>query len=279
MSISCSDYKKYGKVRGTLLSMDLLPEVTPIRKFVVIDSIEKWKAIEDDWQGFSLQRVDGPLDAEKPTSAKYGTSGRPEDIPRLLEMAKKDCPEYVLLLMKTKKESVYRYDNDGGFNVLFDFNRRNEVVIELVGRGFDGHELTSGVAVHEQYVIPWGELWSLEEITEPSRRIERMAELLSGGHNTYTVSPEEYTKQREERFRYLAAKCGYDPKIVESKLPTAYQLLDRKLVYDLIEKVVLELYRKSIRLFREGLLFFGVQGNFADGEVQPWEIFIPNRWA
>lgn len=156
MSISCSDYKKYGKVRGTSLSMDLLPEVTPICDYVVIDSIEEWKAIEANWQGFSLQRIDGPFDAKKPTSAKYGTSGRPEDIPRLLEMAKKDCPEYVLLLMKTKEASVYRYDNDGGFNVLFDFNRRNEVVIELVGRGFDGHELTSGAAMHEQYVIPWG---------------------------------------------------------------------------------------------------------------------------
>lgn len=279
MSISCSDYKKYGKLRGTLLSMDLLPEVTPICDYVVIDSIKEWKAIEANWQGFSLQRIDGPLDAKKPTSAKYGTSGRPEDIPRLLEMAKKDCPEYVLLLMKTKEASVYRYDNDGGFNVLFDFNRRNEVVIELVGRGFDGHELTSGTAMHEQYVIPWGELLSLEEITEHSLRIARMTELLSGGHNTYTVSPEEYAKQREERFRYLAASCGYDPEIVEGKLPTTYQLLDRKLVYDLIEKVVLELYRKSIRLFLEGLLYFGVQGNFANGKVQPWEIFIPDRWA
>lgn len=278
MSISCSDYKKYGKVRGTSLSMDLLPEVTPICDYVVIDSIEEWKAIEANWQGFSLQRIDGPLDAKKPTSAKYGTSGRPEDIPRLLEMAKKDCPEYVLLLMKTKEASVYRYDNDGGFNVLFDFNRRHEVVIELVGRGFDGHELTSGAAMHEQYVIPWGELLSLEEITEHSLRIERMTELLSG-HNTCTVSPEKYAKQREERFRYLAERCGYDPEIVESKLPTTYQLLDRKLVYDLIEKVVLELYRKSIRLFLEGLLYFGVQGNFANDKVQPWEIFIPNRWA
>ena len=279
MSISCPDYKKYGKLRGLLLLLSLLPDVAPISKYTIIRSIEDWEAIKDDWQGFSLQRIDWPLDAEKPTSAKYGTSGRPEDIPRLLEMAKNDCPECILLLMKTKKESVYRYDNDGGFNVLFDLGPRGGVVIELAGRGFDGHELTSGVAVHEQYVIPWGELLSLEEITERSLRIARMTELLSGGHNTYTVSPEEYTKQREERFRYLAASCGYDPEIVEGKLPTTYQLLDRKLVYDLIEKVVLELYRKSIRLFHEGLLFFGVQGNFVNGEVQPWEIFIPNRWA
>ena len=279
MSISCSDYKKYGKVRGTSLSMDLLPEVTPICDYVVIDSIEEWKAIEANWQGFSLQRIDGPLDAKKPTSAKYGTSGRPEDIPRLLEMAKKDCPEYVLLLMKTKEKSVYRYDNDGGFNVLFDLDPRGGVVIELVGRGFDGHELTSGVAVHERYVISWDGLSSLEKTMGCNPRdIKKMADRLSK-YNTYTVSPEEYAKQREERFSYLAERCGYDPEIVESKLPTTYQLLDRGLVYDLIEKVVLELYRKSIRLFREGLLFFGVQGNFANDEVQPWEIFVPNRWA
>ncbi|MBR2544053.1 hypothetical protein IKF04_02000 [Candidatus Saccharibacteria bacterium] len=279
MSISCPDYKKYGKLRGLLLLLSLLPDVAPISKYTIIRSIEDWEAIKYDWQGFSLQRIDGPLDAEKPTSAKYGTSGRPEDIPRLLEMAKKDCPEYVLLLMKTKEESVYRYDNDGGFNVLFDFNRRNGVVIELVGRGFDGHELTSGVAVHERYVIPWEGLSSLKETMERNPRdVKEMAKLLSG-YNTYTVSPEEYAKQREERFRYLTAGCGYDPEIVEGKLPTTYQLLDRKLVYDLIEKVVLELYRKSIRLFHEGLLYFGVQGNFANGKVQPWEVFIPERWA
>jgi hypothetical protein len=110
------------------------------------------------------------------------------------------------------------------------------------------------------------------------RDIKEMTKLLSG-YNTYAVSPEEYAKQREERSSYLAARCGYDPEIVENKLPTTYQPLDRELVYDLIEKVVLELYRKSIRLFYEDLLFFGVQGNFANGEVQPWEIFIPDRWA
>lgn len=279
MSISCSDYKKYGKLRGLLLLLSLLPDVAPISEYIIIRSIEDWEAIKDDWQGFILQRVDWPLDAEKPTSAKYGTSGRPEDIPRLLEMAKKDCPECVLLLMKTKKESVYRYNNDGGFNVLFDLDPRGGVVIELVGRGFDGHELTSGAAVHEQYVIPWKGLSSLEKTMECNPRdIKEMTKLLSG-YNTYAVSPEEYAKQREERSSYLAARCGYDPEIVEGKLPTTYQPLDRELVYDLIEKVVLELYRKSIRLFHEDLLFFGVQGNFANDEVQPWEIFVPNRWA
>ena len=97
MSISCSGYERYGKARGTLLSMELLPEVTPISKCTIVRSIRDWEAIEDDWQGFSLQRVDGPLDAEKPTSAKYGTSGRPEDIPRLLEMAKKRLPRIRLI--------------------------------------------------------------------------------------------------------------------------------------------------------------------------------------
>ena len=35
------------------------------------------------------------------------------------------------------------YD-DEGFNVLF--NMGNNVIIELVGKGFDGHEVTQGLA-------------------------------------------------------------------------------------------------------------------------------------
>ena len=62
-------------------------------------------------------------------------------------------PNGVVLCMKAKEKGVHRYENDGAFNILF--NMGQSIIIELVGKGFDGHELTQGLALHEYYIIPW----------------------------------------------------------------------------------------------------------------------------
>lgn len=258
------DPMKYGKARGTALLNKYLPEVTPIESMNIIASLEDWEGVKEKYSGFAFQRVDWPIDTPKP-NAIYGTNGRPEDIPGLLEAAKKDCSESVVLLMKTKKESVYRYDYDGGFNVLFVPGK--EIVIELVGKAFDGHELTYGLATHERYTVPWGEV-----LFATSKNI-----FLYGGR---VVEEQDYAKQRAERVSYLTKDCSYDLSLVEERVPMSYRALDKSLIDDLLDRIVVELYGKTEELLREaGLEVFCVQGNFVNGEVQPWEIFVPKRWA
>lgn len=258
-----TDPMKYGKARGIMLLNKFLPDVTPVANMDIISSLEDWEALKEKYSGFAFQRVDWPIGTPKP-KVVYGTNGKPDNIPHLIKKAKQDCPESVVLLMKTKKDSVYRYDYDGGFNVLFDPNK--EVIIELVGKAFDGHELTYGLATHERYVIPWS-----ETLFVTSKNI--------ASYRKYVVAPEEYAKQRAERIDYLINDCAYDSYTVNKRVPKTYQSLSGYLIDDLIDRIVFELYSKKDELKQLGLAKYCVQGNFVNGEVQPWEIFVPNRWA
>lgn len=254
----------YGKARGAYLLKRWLPDIAPFTEIDIIDSIEEWEAVKDKYGGFAFQRVDWPINAEKP-STYYGTNGRPEDVPGLIERAKADSPEAVILLMVPKSRR-YRYEYDGGFTVLFDLSK-GEVVIEVVGKAFDGHELTQGLAVHESYAIPWSEIVQTESKKELALFIRK------------TVAPEEYAEQRKERVRYLIDDCHYDADIVEKSVPIKYEPPYNSLFDELLDKIVFKLHQEEENLVRNGLTYFCVQGNFVDREVQPWEIFVPDRWA
>ena len=126
--------------------------------------------------------------------------------------------------------------------------------------------MTYGLATHERYVIPWSETLF---ITSKNIALYRK----------YIVAPEEYAKQRTERIDYLINDCAYDSNIVNKRVPKTYQSLSGYLIDDLMDRIVFELYSKKDELKQLGLAKYCVQGNFVNGEVQPWEIFVPNRWA
>ena len=258
------DPMKYGKARGASLLKKYLPRVTPFSELDLISTPDEWNAVKGKYGGFAFQRVDWPLEAKKPKTF-YGTSGRPEDIPDLLARAQADSPDAAILLLLTKDgKKRYRYEYDGGFNVLFALGR--EIVIELVGKGFDGHELTYGLAVHESYTIPWDLIpWVTSKNKLP---------------NNVVWAQTWYPAQRKERIRYLVEDCGYNAELVEKSVPTELRSLDDSLFCDLLDNIVMEFYpySKEAALRRDGLELFCVQGNFVDGKIQPWEIFDPRRW-
>lgn len=168
--------------------------------------------------------------------------------------------------MATKEQAVHRYENDGGFNFLF--NMGENIIIELVGKGFDGHELTQGLAIHERYQIPWDEVLFMKD------RTDLLKSVVVG---KACVTKNSYAKQREERVKFLRDICHYDIDKIEEHVPQQYKLVDNNIITRILDDVVFELMKKQSSLRQDGLKRFGVQGNLLHGRVQPWEIFRAER--
>ena len=168
--------------------------------------------------------------------------------------------------MATKEQAVHRYENDGGFNILF--NMGENIIIELVGKGFDGHELTQGLAVHERYQIPWDEILFMRD---------RIDLLKSPIVEKARVTPDCYARQRKERVKFLKDICHYDIDKIEEHVPQQYKLINNDIIKGILDDVVFELMKKQSSLRQDGLNRFAVQGNLLHGRAQPWEIFRAER--
>ena len=256
----------YSKARGIILLDKYLPDISPFKDICIVESLEKWEDIKHGYGEFAIQRVDLPIGSAK-HNAVSGASGLTKDVPELIKCVKSLSEDGIVLVMNTKSPCCFRYQNDGGFNVLFSVG--NRIIIELVGKGFDGHELTQGIACHERYTLEWNEAYFRKDRND----------LIRGKDQTYLVGKEEYVVQRKERIEFLVNDCHYDKRIVEENVPLEYREFKNELVGELLDKIILKMLENKSSFNKNGLWNFCVQGNFVNGTVQPWEFFIPERWA
>ena len=259
------DLMKYGKAKGVVLLQKYLPKLYPFKSVDIVSTIDEWNAVKEKYGDFITHRVDMPI-GDPRKNVVQGTSGFSDSIPGLIKKVNKQSPNGVVLLTETKELPVKRYENDGGFNVLF--NLGENVIIELVGKGFDAHELTQGLAMHERYKIPWNEILFMRD---------RIDLLKNPTVEKARVSPEHYTKQRNERVKFLKDICGYDIDKIEEHVPHQYKLINNAIIKGILDDVVLELMKKQSSLQQDGLKRFGIQGNLVRNQIQPWEIFRAER--
>lgn len=254
---------KYGKAKGIVLIRKYLPKLNEFNGIKIIKSIEEWEQIKDSLPDRVTTRTDTVIGDTRQVRID-GASGKIEEIPSVITQIKSQNPDGVLLLLDTKSQTIPRYENDGGFNIGFNMNE--SVVIELVGKGFDGREITREKAVHERYVIPWNDVLFMRNKTDlmKSRDVSK-----------YIISDEQYKQTRQERINFLSDK--EDKQEVESLIPTTYTESNDELIKNILDQIVFELYSRKNDLARDGLRNFNVQGNIVDGRLIPWEIFRPER--
>lgn len=260
------DPMKYGKAKGIVLLQKYLPKLSPFRSIDIVSNIDEWNTIKDKFGDFVPNRVDYPIGDPK-KNAIAGTNGLTNGMPELIKKVNDQSSNGVVLILPTKEDVKVppRYEDDGGFIVLF--NMGNSVIIELVGKGFDGHEVSQGFANHERYQIPWNEVLFMRN---------RKDMMKSQTVQKSFVTPENYEKQRKERIKFLH-DAGYDLEKIEEKVPKEYTLIPDETIERLLDDVILELMKKREMILQDGLTRFGVQGNIIDGKIQPWEIFRAER--
>lgn len=254
----------YGKAKGIILLNKYLPQLYPYKKITIISSIDEWNQIKDKVPDRIMSRTDTKIGDTKNVRIS-GTSGKKEDIPKELEEIKRQNPDGVLLLLNMKTPVIPRYEEDGGFNVAFNINEN--VIIELVGKGFDGRELTREKAVHERYVIPWNEVLFIRD---------KYDMLKSKTISKYIVDDKEYKRTREDRIEFLKEMEG-DTEAIYSNVPEQYKAIDEEIIRSILNDVIFELCKRKSELLRDGLRTCNIQGNIVDGKVVPIEIFRPER--
>lgn len=262
----------YGKAQGMLLVGEYLPKLNPFQSIDIIRTLEEWESVKSKYGQAMIHRIDYPIGRSKAKrNAVEGTNGFAESIPELISSVQKQGDNGVVLLAQTTIPSPPRYLCLGGFNILFRLGE--EIIIELVGRAFDGHELTQGIACHERYCLGWNDAPFIMSRSGMARR----------GALQYLVSPAEYQSQREARIKFLTQSCHYAPDEVERHVPELLVWLDDATIKVLIEDIVLCLRGQQLALRSKNLTVFGVQGNIVEingrVQLQPWEIFRPERWT
>ena len=135
------------------------------------------------------------------------------------------------------------------------------LLIDYLGKGWDGSYLSHGSAVHECYTIPWNQIWEFK----PTKR-----EL----YRDYLVSAEEYTRQRNIRIKDLIQK-GIKPEIAKSAIPIEYRGISNSTLEQINDNIILRMYLKADKLkrYKEYITIVQVE----NGRIVVPEIILPER--
>lgn len=222
---------RYAKASGILLLDKYLPELNPWEDLEIIQNIDEWNLAKGKYPDLLMCRTDNLL-GDKPVRIR-GTNGKKEEVAEAMDQIKKQNKDAVMLILKNKYPDIPRYKNNGGFTVAFDLYQN--IILELVGRGFDGSEITREKAVHERYIIPWSE----------ALFIKSKKDLIKNSITTnYTVSEEEYQKNREERINTLKLLKEKQSE-VETSIPIKYMQVDETIIENILDSIIFPLYCKS----------------------------------
>lgn len=271
----------YGKASGMLLAQKFFPQYFPFYDPCLIKTMSDWEAVSERYGEFMIHRVDYPLGQSR-KNAVISTTGYAQSVSQLIQQVRAQGPEGAVLIWRSRREPIPRYQSLGGFNISFSVGR--EICLELVGFGFDGSDLTRGAAVHERYVVPWS-AW--KEHRQPHHRIYSREFLRRYSQKSLDVGRddmlEKYLASRSDRIEMLVNNCHYCPSVVRDMLPTMYiracNIMIEKLLYVVIDPLV----ARPAVLWHAGLTEFSVQGNIpyrsnVGWAIEVWEIFQPRRW-
>lgn len=258
------DPMMYGRAKGTILVQKYLSNINPFIRVDLIYDIATWDKLKDNYDACSRIRPDS-LIGDKPVRLE-GSDGMLSSVPNMINEMKSINPNSVLLITKTKNEQIPRYEDDGGFTILFDIYKN--IIIEFVGKGFDGRELTHGKSVHESYIIPWSEILNINDKNDlnSNKNIKK-----------YITNQKDYLISRKERIDFLIKRCKYDKNVLNKKIPKKYVQINQNIVKQVLEDVVKVLYLQRRKLLDENLNNFCVQGNIINGKLEPWELFTIDR--
>ncbi len=255
---------RYKKCKGIALVNKYLPQLTPLNKMYVINSLEDWEKVENE---FPLEMMTVRCDCPRGINGKL-PNGQTFDRNRVkgyIEEVKSAVPDAVIILEDMKKGSNERIHAQGGVNL--DVKIGDYIYIDYVGPSFDCRELCTGKAVHESWNIPWDEVPFMKESS-----IKR--------YKTFEINQREYIETAKERMLFLIKAFPDRKDEILETMPKRYNGINRQIFRDVRENVIFPLWLKHEQLLRDGLSSFGVEINVVeDGTLVPMEIDVPERFA
>lgn len=253
----------YKKCKGIALVDKYLPKLSPLNKMYVINSMEDWEKVENE---FPIQMMTARCDCPKGINGKLpnGQTFNRDRVSGYIEEVKSAVPDAVIILEDMKSGSNERIHTQGGVNL--DIQIGDHVYMDYVGPGFDCRELCIGKAVHETWNIPWEEVPFMKDSA-----IQK--------YKTMEVSQREYIETAKERALFLIKAFPDRKDEILETIPKRYNGISRQIFRDVREQVIFPLWLQHEQLSKDGLRSFGVEVNIVeDGTLVPMEIQVPDRF-
>lgn len=253
----------YKKCKGIALVDKYLPKLSPLNKMYVINSMEDWEKVENE---FPIQMMTARCDCPKGINGKLpnGQTFNRDRVRGYIKEVKSAVPDAVIILEDMKSGSNERIHTQGGVNL--DIQIGDHVYMDYVGPGFDCRELCIGKTVHETWNIPWEEVPFMKDSA-----IQK--------YKTMEVSQREYIETAKERALFLIKAFPDRKDEILETIPKRYNGISRQIFRDVREQVIFPLWLQHEQLSKDGLRSFGVEVNIVeDGTLVPMEIQVPDRF-
>ena len=252
----------YHRTRDMINLLTFFPNLSPIRNLTIVKSIEDYKNNYEFCKGFTTQRNDTIITKPSMKSIEVAKSN-PIVVINTFEQVKKLDNNGVVVLFDLCHEPSERYQRYAGISVGVSLG--NGIYIDSVGKGFDGREVSKGLASHERYYIPWFEL-----------RICNIGNFKK--YRTYLISDEEYEKSRNARIEFLTS-LGLNSELVSKYIPERYIEIPDFIWLDVIKNLIKKLENMEEELLTARLNEFAISGHTEDRKFFPWQIFDKSRYT
>lgn len=256
-----NELAQYGKTKGFLVAKRY--KLPTYSNFIIIESEEDVKQLLDTYKEQNDFCMRSDTKVGNTSIGIGGQNGNRETIlayfRRVQQRSKELGVNGVAIVYWNNGRFCPTYETEGCF--YLDFRTNHELVIDYIGKGWDGSCLSHGSACHETYSIPWDDILFLDE---KNRRKYRQK----------VVSENEYDDLRKARVEELIRK-GISREITESAIPMQYKGIDNEYFRKMIDKVVIPMYASKDlqRYYKEYIPIAQIEY----GKILVPEVILPER--
>lgn len=256
-----NEISKYGKAKGFLLAKKY--KLPTFSNFFIIESEDEvqellniYKAQNDFCMRSDAKIGDAPIGIG-------GQNGNRETILEYIRKVRQKSNELdssgVAIIYWNDGDFCPTYEIEGNF--YLDYRTQKELLIDYVGKGWDGSYLSHGSACHETYAIPWQDILFLDN---NNRRQYRKK----------VVDQSEYDDLRARRI-YDLAKKGISSEIAESSIPCKYNGIKNEYFRQIVNQVIIPMYdsKELQRYYKEYIPIVQIE----NGKLIVPEVILPER--
>ena len=255
------EISKYGKAKGFLLAKRY--KLPTFSNFFIVESEDEVRTLLDTYkdQNNFCMRSDAKI-GDAPIGVG-GQNGNRETIFEYIRKVKQKSNELgssgAAIIYWNDGDFCPTYEIEGSF--YLDYRTQKELLIDYIGKGWDGSYLSHGSACHETYAIPWEDIIFLDD---NNRRQYRKK----------VVGQSEDDNLRAVRINELV-KRGLPREIAESSIPYKYKGIKNEYFRQIVNQVIIPMYdsKELQRYYKEYIPIVQIE----NGKVIVPEVILPER--
>ena len=243
--------RRYPKCRGIQLANEYLPHLNPLKKMYVIDSLEDWEKVKNE---FPTEMMTVRCDCSRGVEAKLpgGQTFSRNQVEAYITKVKTIVPNAVIMLEDMKPGTNERIHSSGA--VCLDIRIGDCIYMDYVGPSFDCGDITKGKSAHASWVIPWNDAPFLKSSTIRKYLVSE-------------IPQDAYEEVAEKRTETLISWYPEQQEEIKTTVPKIAPRMPSWLFGDIAEKVIFPLYLQHEKLSRDGFRNFGLELNITQSTL------------